>query len=279
MSDIFKTRLSWQLKQLPAKRNDRLSSLTKFERTRRLFGKKDTVLAVAKVARFARLDVGREIRKGLPEVILAEGKLARDVARISQAMVRQTGRAIISRLDGPQVRSVRSVMRNGFKVEYFSRSRMMIVKSKTYEPWRSGGRVGILTAGTSDIPIAEEAELIAREMGCETKSFYDVGVAGIHRLFLPVRDLLRWDCDVILVVAGREGALPTVVAGIVDVPVIGVPTSRSYGFGEKGLASLAAMLQSCSLGMAVVNIDGGVGAGAVAALIANRVGKCRMKRD
>ncbi|HWY28978.1 MAG TPA: nickel pincer cofactor biosynthesis protein LarB [Candidatus Sulfotelmatobacter sp.] len=256
-----------------------MSSLTKFERTRRLLGNKDRALAIASVARFARLDVGREIRKGLPEVILAEGKLARDVARISQAMVRRTGRAIISRLDGPQVRSVRSVMRNWYKIEYFSRSRMMIVKSKTYEPRRSGGRVGILTAGTSDIPIAEEAELIAREMGCETKSFYDVGVAGIHRLFEPVRELLRWDCDVILVVAGREGALPTVVAGIVDVPVIGVPTSRSYGFGEKGLASLAAMLQSCSLGMAVVNIDGGVGAGAVAALIANRVGKCRMRRD
>jgi pyridinium-3,5-biscarboxylic acid mononucleotide synthase len=279
MSDIFKTRLSWQLKQLPTKRIDRLSSLAKFERTRGLLGNKDRVLAVANVARFARLDVGREMRKGLPEVILAEGKIARDVARISQAMVRQTGRAIISRLDGPQVRSVRSVMRNGSKIEYFPRSRMMIVKSKTYQPRRSGGRVGILTAGTSDIPIAEEAELIAREMGCETKSFYDVGVAGIHRLFEPVRDLLRWDCDVILVVAGREGALPTVVAGIVDVPVIGVPTSRSYGFGEKGLASLAAMLQSCSLGMAVVNIDGGVGAGAVAALIANRVGKCRMRRD
>ena len=231
------------------------------------------------MSRFAKLDVGREIRKGLPEVILAEGKLASDVARISQAMVRRTGRAIISRLDGSQVRAVRSVMRNGSKVEYFSRSRMMIVRSKSYKPRRSGGRVGILTAGTSDLPVAEEAEVIAREMGCETRSFYDVGVAGIHRLFQPVRDLLRWDCDVILVVAGREGALPTVVAGIVDVPVIGVPTSRSYGFGERGIASLAAMLQSCSLGMAVVNIDGGVGAGAVAALIANRVGKYRMGRD
>ncbi len=256
-----------------------MSSLTKFERTRRLLEKKDRLLAIASVSRFAKLDVGREIRKGLPEVILAEGKLASDVARISQAMVRRTGRAIISRLDGPQVRAVRSVMRNGSKVEYFSRSRMMIVKSKNYNPRRSGGRVGVLTAGTSDLPVAEEAEVIAREMGCETRSFYDVGVAGIHRLFQPVRDLLRWDCDVILVVAGREGALPTVVAGIVDVPVICVPTSRSYGFGERGIASLAAMLQSCSLGMAVVNIDGGVGAGAVAALIANRVGKYRMGRD
>jgi NCAIR mutase (PurE)-related protein len=155
---------------------------------------------------------------------------------------------------------------------------MIVIRSRSYRPRRSGGKVGILTAGTSDIPVAEEAEVIAREMGCETRSFYDVGVAGIHRLFDPVRELLKWEADVIIVVAGREGALPTVVAGIVDVPVIGVPTSRSYGFGEKGLAALAAMLQSCSLGMAVVNIDGGVGGGAVAALIANRVGEYRTRR-
>ena len=255
-----------------------MSSLRKFERSRRLLETKERMLAIASLSRFANLDVGREKRKGLPEVILAEGKLAREVAKISQEMVKQTGRAIISRCDASQVRAVRAVTGNGSKVEYFPRSRLMIVKSKGYKSRSSGGRVGILTAGTSDIPVAEEAEVTAREMGCLTRSFNDVGVAGIHRLFEPVRDLLRWDSDVILVVAGREGALPTVVAGIVDVPVIGVPTSRSYGFGEKGLAALAAMLQSCSLGMAVVNIDGGVGAGAVAALIANRVGEYRMER-
>ena len=261
------------------KRNVRLSSLKKFERSRRLFEKKDGPLAIASLSRFAKIDIGRERRKGLPEVILAEGKLARDVARISQAMVTRTGRTIISRLDGQQVKAVKSVIGKGSKVEYFSRSRMMVVKSKGYKSRRSGGRVGLLTAGTSDIPVAEEAEVIAREMGCETRSYYDVGVAGIHRLFEPVRDLLNWGSDVILVVAGREGALPTVVAGIVDVPIIGVPTSRSYGFGEKGLAALAAMLQSCSLGMAVVNIDGGVGAGSIAALIANRAGEYRMRKE
>ena len=252
-----------------------LSSLKKFQRSRKSFERRDRLLAIASLSRFAKLDIGREKRKGLPEVILAEGKLAADVAKISQAMLRRTGRAIISRSDAPQVRAVRSIIGKESKVEYFSRSRMIVAKSKSYKPRRSGGRVGVLTAGTSDIPIAEEAEVIAREMGCETRSFYDVGVAGIHRLFEPVGDLLKWQADVILVVAGREGALPTVVAGIVDVPVIGVPTSRSYGFGEKGLAALAAMLQSCSLGMAVVNIDGGVGAGAVAALVANRVGEYR----
>ena len=252
-----------------------MSSLERFERSRKRFERKDRLFAIASLSRFAKLDVGREKRKGLPEVILAEGKLASDVAKITQAMLRRTGRAIVSRLSGSQVKAVRSVIGEESKIEYFSRSRLIVVKSKSYKPRRSGGRVGILTAGTSDIPVAEEAEVIAREMGCETRSFHDVGVAGIHRLFEPVRDLLNWEADVILVVAGREGALPTVVAGIVNVPVIGVPTSRSYGFGEKGLAALAAMLQSCSLGMAVVNIDGGVGAGAVAALVANRVGEYR----
>src|SRR5437879_1308627 len=164
MSDIFKTRPSWPLKQLPAKRSNRLSSLTKFERTRRLLEKKDRLLAIASVSRFAKLDVGREIRKGLPEVILAEGKLAIDVARISQAMVRRTGRAIISRLDGPQVRAVRSVMRNGSKVEYFSRSRMLIVKSKNYKSMGNGGIARLLTAGTSNIPVTEEAALMALEL-------------------------------------------------------------------------------------------------------------------
>jgi len=233
------------------------------------------MLAIARLSRFAKLDVGRERRKGLPEIILAEGKLPSDVARISRLMIARTGRAIISRSTIEHVKAVRAITRNDCVLEHHPRSRIVIVKSRNYKPHQTGGRVGILTAGTSDIPVAEEAEILAREMGCETRSIYDVGVAGIHRVFKPVRDLLNWESDVILVVAGREGALPTVVAGIVDVPVIGVPTSRSYGFGGAGLASLAAMLQSCSLGMAVVNIDGGVGAGAVAALIANRVGKFR----
>jgi NCAIR mutase (PurE)-related protein len=152
---------------------------------------------------------------------------------------------------------------------------MAILKKKTHATPNSGGRIGILTAGTSDIPVAEEAKVIAQEMGCTTYVNYDVGVAGIHRLMEPVKQLIENDVDVVVVVAGREGALASVVSGLVDIPVIAVPTSNSYGFGAKGVSTLMAMLQSCSLGLAVVNIDGGVAAGAMATLIANRAAKYR----
>jgi NCAIR mutase (PurE)-related protein len=237
-----------------------------------------SLLAIERVARIAHLDVGREIRKGLPEIILAEGKAPREVAEIVEAMVKRTGRAIVSRADRKHLRLVRSKRIPKSSIQFFERSGIIIAKLRSYRVKATGGRVGLLTAGTSDIPVAEEAKVIAEEMGCKVRAYYDVGVAGLHRLFKPLSELLKWDSDVILVVAGREGALPTVVAGLVDVPVIGVPTSRSYGFGEKGIAALAAMLQSCSLGIAVVNIDGGVGAGSIGGLIANRVAKYRLGR-
>jgi hypothetical protein len=152
---------------------------------------------------------------------------------------------------------------------------MVVIKNKDFVVKNTGGKIGILTAGTSDIPVAEEAKVIAEEMGCNVYTSYDLGVAGIHRLLQPLKDLIMKDVDVIIVVAGREGALSSVVAGMVNVPVIAVPTSNSYGFGEKGVSTLMAMLQSCSLGLAVVNIDAGVAAGAMATLIANRVAKFR----
>ena len=236
--------------------------------------KRNCPLAIRKLNnQLAVLDVGREVRKGLPEVILAEGKSPSDVAKIVAAMVQRTGRAIVSRADKNHLNAIRAKHPPNSKIEFFARSGMILVKERAYRVKSSGGRIGLLTAGTSDIPVAEEARIIADEMGCKTRSFYDVGVAGLHRLFRPIAELLKWDADVILVIAGREGALPTVVAGLVDVPVIAVPTSRSYGFGDRGIAALAAMLQSCSLGLAVVNIDGGVGAGSIGALIANRAAK------
>ena len=238
-----------------------------------------SLLAIKRVARIAHLDVGREIRKGLPEVILAEGKAPQEVADIVEAMVKRTGRAIVSRATKKHLRLIRSQRVPESNIQFFKKSGIITAKLSSYRVKATGGRVGLLTAGTSDIPVAEEAKVIAEEMGCKSRVYYDVGVAGLHRLFKPLSELLRWDSDVILVVAGREGALPTVVAGLVDVPVIGVPTSHSYGFGDKGLAALAAMLQSCSLGIAVVNIDGGVGAGSIGALIANRASRYRAGRS
>ena len=133
-----------------------------------------------------------------------------------------------------------------------------------------GGKVGIITAGTSDIGIAEESRLMCKAMNCEAITSYDVGVAGIHRIFPILKEMINEDVDCIIVAAGMEGALATLVSSMVDIPVIGVPTSVGYGYGEKGIAALASMLQSCSLGLSVVNIDGGIAAGSIAANIANR---------
>jgi len=129
-----------------------------------------------------------------------------------------------------------------------------------------------------DLAVAEEATMIAQEMGCETYLEADAGVAGIHRLVQPLRKMLEHDVDCLIVVAGREGALPTVVAGLLDMPLIAVPTSSGYGYGGGGEAALMAMLQACSLGLAVVNIDSGIAAGVVAAQIANRVARARSSR-
>ena len=152
---------------------------------------------------------------------------------------------------------------------------MAVIKRPDFLIPASGGRVGIVTAGTSDAPFAEQAQVLAREMGCETSIVYDVGVAGLHRLVQPLHRMLQDAVDVIIVAAGMDGALPSVIAGLVDVPVIGLPTSTGYGLGGRGLSALLAMLQTCVPGLTVVNIDNGVGAGASAAMIANRAATAR----
>jgi NCAIR mutase (PurE)-related protein len=129
--------------------------------------------------------------------------------------------------------------------------------------------VAVICAGTSDVPIAREAALVAREMGAEVREVADVGVAGLHRLIEPLTAVMAWEPHALVVAAGMDGALPSVIAGLVSIPVIGVPVSVGYGYGGDGTAALMSMLQSCAPGLAVVNIDNGVGAGSMAALIAN----------
>lgn len=235
------------------------------------------LFAVDEVGCLAKLDGNRELRKGVPEIILAEGKTPSDVVEICQLMLANNGRVIVSRCTKEHIQSVKTLTTDEVQFEINEKARIAVLKKKNYAANANGGRVGIITAGTSDIPVAEEAKVVAQEMGCIVYSTYDVGVAGIHRLFEPLKEVIEKEVDVVVVVAGREGALASVVAGLVDIPVIAVPTSNSYGFGEKGVSTLMAMLQSCSLGLAVVNIDGGVAAGAVAALIANRAGKFRIR--
>jgi hypothetical protein len=158
----------------------------------------------------------------------------------------------------------------GFKVVYNRRAKILMVKN--HEVTKIG-KIGVITAGTSDIPVAEEAKVVAEEAGCEVLTSYDVGVAGIHRLFSQVRRMIESNVEVIIVAAGMEGALPSVVAGLVDVPVVGLPTSVGYGVGEGGFTALYAMLQSCAPGIGVVNIDNGYGA----AIFASTIIKSRQK--
>jgi pyridinium-3,5-biscarboxylic acid mononucleotide synthase len=216
-----------------------------------------------------RLDYDRETRKGIPEIVLAEVKTDEQVLSIVRAFVLKNGRAVVSRLRPGTL----ALLEGEFpgRVDARPVARAAAVHAPNYKRPRTGGHVGILTAGTSDIPVAEEARLVAEEMGCQVTTLYDVGVAGLHRLLSPLRELLASDVAVLVVCAGMDGALPSVVSGLSPVPVIGVPTSIGYGAGGKGRAALLAMLQTCAPGLTVVNIDNGTGAGATAALIANRV--------
>jgi NCAIR mutase (PurE)-related protein len=224
---------------------------------------------------FSRPDYERERRKGVPEVVMAATKTTAQSLAIAASHLEKTGRAILSRVSPELERSLVDTYGSG-GFEWNPASRVAVLRRLDGAVKPTGGRVGILTAGTSDEPIADEAAVVCREMGCTVQVVQDVGVAGIHRLFGPLRRFLdEVKVDVIIVAAGMDGALPSVVSGLVDVPVIGVPTSVGYGMGGKGHAALLAMLQTCSPGLAVVNIDNGIGAGAIAGLIANRVAAAR----
>jgi pyridinium-3,5-biscarboxylic acid mononucleotide synthase len=220
------------------------------------------------------IDPHRENRKGVPEVVLAEGKSEEHVLCITRSFLDRCGRAILSRVNPGLMIRLRSEF-GGYQLEAYDTSGMVVIRVPGTERVRTGGKLGVISAGTSDIRVAEEAVVLAAEMGCEVTTIYDVGVAGIHRLFRPLRTMLQQPVDVIVVAAGMDGALPSVVAGLVDVPVIGLPTSVGYGHGGRGEAALMSMLQTCAPGLTVVNIDNGIGAGATAALIANRMAKAR----
>jgi NCAIR mutase (PurE)-related protein len=266
------------------------------------------LLQVAHLGEFARLDSHRDLRKGVPEVVYAKRKSDMALEAIVRRLLAERGLALVSRLEPERARWLRMALTgeliagpgphgpvglcdaaaavegaescevvlggdadgriSGLVFAYHSDSGTLAARTPAYHEPEARGCVGLLTAGTSDIPVAEEAALVMEHMGCRVIRGYDVGVAGIHRLLKPLSDIIEADADAVVVVAGMEGALPSVVAGLVDIPVIGVPTSTGYGLGGDGTAALCSMLQSCSPGVVAVNIDNGVGAGAAAALIA-----------
>jgi NCAIR mutase (PurE)-related protein len=209
----------------------------------------------------AHIDHHRSLRRGLPEVIFGEGKNVSEILSIMDKISKQGENIIVTRLD---LNKANDISEKYPKSNYHERSRILTLMDHPIKS-RGRGTILVISAGTSDIPVAEEAALTARFMGNEVETIYDLGVAGLHRL-LGHRDQLR-KASILIVVAGMEGALPSVVGGLVDKPVVAVPTSVGYGASFQGITALLGMLNSCASGVTVVNIDNGFGAGYAASLI------------
>jgi len=209
---------------------------------------------------FAKVDHHRALRNGFPEVIFGQGKTREQVVAIACRLAASGATVLVTRTDEKTYEAVAEKLP---KAEFNALARTILVPAG--EIPSTGGRVAVLSAGTADLPVAEEAAVTAEVMGNQVDRIYDVGVAGIHRLLGQMERVER--ADVIIVVAGMEGALASVVAGMVDQPVIAVPTSVGYGASFNGLAALLAMLNSCASGVGVVNIDNGFGAAALATAI------------
>ncbi len=208
------------------------------------------------------LDHQRFIRTGIPEVIYGASKTADQITCIAKAMLERSGPVLATRVDQEKAGKVVTALP---QLEYSGEARMLIANPASTDQSRYRGQTLIISAGTSDLPVAEEARLTLQSLGHPVQKIYDAGVAGLHRL-LGQQNILR-QATVIIVVAGMEGALPSVVGGLVDCPVIAVPTSVGYGASFGGIAALLGMLNSCAPGVAVVNIDNGFGAACMAEAI------------
>jgi NCAIR mutase (PurE)-related protein len=222
-----------------------------------------------------RFDAARVTRSGVPETIIADGKTVAEIVDLATTSLETTGRAIVSRVDAGDEPAIHSGIAEAHPeagVRLHPRARLLVATEPGFERPELDASVGVVAAGTSDAAVAAEAAVTAAEMGASVQRIDDVGVAAIARLTDRVEELR--DLDVLVVAAGREGALPTVVAGLLDVPVIGLPVSTGYGHGGDGEAALAGMLQSCTA-LSVVNVDAGFTAGAQAGLIARGLDAAR----
>ncbi len=211
---------------------------------------------------FAKVDHHRALRKGFPEVIFGQGKTPEHIVSISEALLQHSDRLLVTRASQQAYDAVAEKVP---QARYEEMARCIVVDRRPQSERKQMPGVLVVCAGTADLPVASEAIVTAEIMGCEVERVFDVGVAGLHRLLAQMPSLQR--ARVVVAVAGMEGALPSVVGGLVQVPVIAVPTSVGYGASFDGLAALLAMLNSCATGIGVVNIDNGFGAGFLAALI------------
>lgn len=209
---------------------------------------------------FAKIDSQRQLRKGFPEVIFCQGKTLEQITKIAKRIKETKSKFVATRATPEIYQAIKEIIT---EVIYFKEARIVAVKEKFKKI--DTKFILVVSGGTADIPVAEEAAVIAELMGNKVERLYDVGVAGLHRLLDNSKKLLA--ANVLIVVAGMEGALPSVVGGLVDKPIIAVPTSVGYGANFKGLSALLTMLNSCAPGLAVVNIDNGFGAGYIASLI------------
>jgi len=235
-----------------------------------------SIYSIEKIEDFAKLDINRKQRTGIPEVVFAENKQLSEIKKIIIKILKKSNLVLLSRLTKKDYQEVIKFSKKyKFKTVTGKNSTSILIHKKNI---KTRGKIAILAAGTSDIGVAEEARLMALAMNCDSILSYDIGIAGMHRMFPALKKIIDAQVDSIIVVAGMEGALASIVTSLVNIPVIGVPTSVGYGYGEKGIAALASMLQSCTLGLSVVNIDNGIGAGATAANISNQIHKKNSKR-
>jgi pyridinium-3,5-biscarboxylic acid mononucleotide synthase len=244
-----------------------MTRIDPFEDLRRALSSQDETAEESAV----RIDRSRRLRTGAPEVIYGQGKSVDQIVTAVQRIVEIEGRALVARLDhglaGPLTNQLAERDIESIRSPY---GHTLLARRPGVQPPSTGGRVGVVTAGSSDRPQASEAVAILEEMGCATIVRFDMGIAGLHRLVEPLREVLAFDPDSLIVAAGMDGVLPGVVSGLVSLPVVALPTSTGYGFGGEGVGALTTMLQACAPGIAVVNIDNGIGAGVMAGLIANR---------
>ena len=231
-------------------------SLEDAERRHKLF-------AVHELRGMANLDIGRNSRVGKPEIVSAKAKTDERVISLAQPILDAEGLVIVSNAS-EQLTKLLAEANTGVNINYDSEAAVLVAKKDDYKTSQINGRVAIVTAGTSDMPVALQSKVILDAFEVNLDLYQDVGIAGLHRLLGAVEKIIENDTSVIIAVAGQEGGLAPVLTGLVDIPIIGVPTSTGSGFAGEGVAALSTMLQSCSLGLSVVNIDNGLAASMVA---------------